>query len=641
MRDGERAKAEAGGGGGAATVFAGVWTPRGSWWPVVGLIAAIAVLRVVYLAWVSPFGLVEDEAQYWVWSQHLDLSYYTKGPGVAWGIALVTAALGDAEWVVRLPSVIAGAVASAAVALLVVDMTRGDRRAALWAVAAVNLAPVFQAVWMLGTIDGPYVACWALACWLAWRAMVGPGRGVGEAGGGGDASGARVDRSRGWAWMGLAIALGVGFLYKYTILLLLPSVAALGWMAGRRGLLPRRWWLWAAAAAVVFALTCLPVVFWNQLHGWPTVKHLLGHLGFSEKLATAGSAGGVGGGAGAGGGAGVGVGGAEAVLSAQGGGRPGAGWWRVLWPLEYVGMQLGMVGPLAALGSIAAWWVWRGGTSAGQSAAAGRDAARERLAELYLVVCAAPIVLFYFGVSLVTKPEGNWPMAGFVTLLALAGLAARAGVSAQQRMLAEWLAKAKPRPREGFVRRKPETVGQVLWHVGLAYGLAAGLGAMSIQWFAFVPGIRGAVARLSQGQTLAEAVQRLRERVRAGEHGGEPTEPIIIAQHYGQTSQLAYYLPDKPVVFCASGQTGGRPVPQDFWEITSLSRQALIGRDAILIGGDAATWAPAFLSVQEGELLAGVERKGVRWFVGRNFRGFRAAAAGAPAGKPGGSGRAP
>ena len=52
------------------------------------------VLRAVYLRWLCPYDLVEDEAHYWLWSRFLDWSYYSKGPGVAWVIWLATRILG-------------------------------------------------------------------------------------------------------------------------------------------------------------------------------------------------------------------------------------------------------------------------------------------------------------------------------------------------------------------------------------------------------------------------------------------------------------------------------------------------------------------------------------------------------------------
>ena len=54
----------------------------------VALIVGSALLRLLYLACNCPLDLSPDEAHYWDWSRHLDWSYYSKGPGVAWLIRL-------------------------------------------------------------------------------------------------------------------------------------------------------------------------------------------------------------------------------------------------------------------------------------------------------------------------------------------------------------------------------------------------------------------------------------------------------------------------------------------------------------------------------------------------------------------------
>ncbi|NBU73007.1 MAG: hypothetical protein EBS53_16470, partial [Bacteroidetes bacterium] len=51
----------------------------------------VTFFRLAYLAWLCPYNLAQDEAHYWDWSRHLDWSYYSKGPLVAWLIALSNA----------------------------------------------------------------------------------------------------------------------------------------------------------------------------------------------------------------------------------------------------------------------------------------------------------------------------------------------------------------------------------------------------------------------------------------------------------------------------------------------------------------------------------------------------------------------
>src|SRR5262245_30331507 len=80
------------------------------------LICAAAVARLVYLASPAALDLAPDEAHYWDWSRHLDWSYYSKGPLVAWliraGCELAGAwsqqLVGSEMLAVRLPAVLCG-----------------------------------------------------------------------------------------------------------------------------------------------------------------------------------------------------------------------------------------------------------------------------------------------------------------------------------------------------------------------------------------------------------------------------------------------------------------------------------------------------------------------------------------------------
>src|SRR5207237_2246955 len=81
------------------------------------LIVAAAVLRLLYLAFYCPYDLAPDEGHYWDWSRHLDWSYYSKGPLIAWIIGAGCELFGDTAVAVngtlmpavRLPAVLCGA----------------------------------------------------------------------------------------------------------------------------------------------------------------------------------------------------------------------------------------------------------------------------------------------------------------------------------------------------------------------------------------------------------------------------------------------------------------------------------------------------------------------------------------------------
>src|SRR6478672_6180854 len=66
-----------------------------------------AYSHVRYLNDNCPMGLSGDEAYYWDWSRNLDLSYYSKGPAVAYIIRASCALAGaDTMPAVRYPAIV-------------------------------------------------------------------------------------------------------------------------------------------------------------------------------------------------------------------------------------------------------------------------------------------------------------------------------------------------------------------------------------------------------------------------------------------------------------------------------------------------------------------------------------------------------
>ena len=552
------------------------------WLTLGALVLGVLALRLAYLRWVCPFDLVEDEAQYWDWSRHLDWSYYTKGPGIAWLIAGAGKVWGATEFAVRVPAAMAGAVAMLAVGRLAQEMS-GSRRVGVLAAGALMLAPVMQVTALLGTIDAPYCACWAVAAWCGWRALV---------------------RGGTWSWLGLGLALGVGVLFKYTTLLLVPGLA-LAWWMGRREIREcrlasgpsqvaftsrerserSRWW-WIMACVVVFAASVSPIVIWNAQHGWAAARHLLGRVGVSESAVPL----------------------SQAVAAK-------AWTWSPLWLPEFVGTQLGMVGPLLVLALAGVWRVMRRGVREHRHARpAGRAGGTCRR---YLAACGVPILLFYLAVSVLRAPEGNWPMAAYVTLLPLAGWLAAEGLDVRRVALGRWLATPEPRERMGWLSRRPETLGQVLWHWGVGYGLGAAALMLALSLAPTLPMVSAyvPVARLTQGRTLAAHVQAEREALAPD----APESVMVLATDYGKASHLAFYLPDRPRTLCTSSLFGGRPTNHDFWSDTDLHDAARRGRSAVMVGGTVEQWRSLFERVEDAGPARGLERKGMNLFRGWGY----------------------
>src|SRR5205823_12071711 len=148
----------------ATALGSGVWR-----WRLLAalLILGAAGLHVTYLALRCPLDLAPDEAHYWDWSRHLDWSYYSKGPLVAWLIrascelfgSLSVELTGSLAAAVRLPALLCHAATMAAWYVLAAGVFRSPRLG-LAVIALAAALPVVRIGAVVMTIDPPFLACW-------------------------------------------------------------------------------------------------------------------------------------------------------------------------------------------------------------------------------------------------------------------------------------------------------------------------------------------------------------------------------------------------------------------------------------------------------------------------------------------------
>jgi undecaprenyl-diphosphatase len=203
-----------------------------------------------YLNYDSPLDLSGDEAHYWDWSRALDLSYYSKGPVVAYLIRASCAVFGDTMPAVRFPAMVLAVGTATLTYWLILRLFRSDRLA-LGATLISAFVPAFMAGSLLMTIDPPFYFMWALATCFAVLAVL---------------------EDKKWAWVGLGAAIGLGALAKYAMFLwLVGFVLFLILDKPSRRFLKSPWFY----GALAFGLTFLtPVLVWNARHGWVTAKHI-------------------------------------------------------------------------------------------------------------------------------------------------------------------------------------------------------------------------------------------------------------------------------------------------------------------------------------------------------------------------------
>jgi len=214
-------------------------------------------LRVLWLGSAS-IDLYPDEAQYWVWSKHLDWGYFSKPPLVAWVIALTNALFGDSD----IGTKIAAPFFHAGTSMVVyaIGTRLYDRRVGCWsAIAFVTLPAVSLSAIIIST-DVPLLFFWSLALYGFVRARE---------------PGARL----GW-WALVGVAGGLGLLSKYAMGFWLGS--AVLYLAALRD--ERRHLKPFLAAVILAAAIYAPNLAWNAAHGFVSYKHTEANANLSGPL---------------------------------------------------------------------------------------------------------------------------------------------------------------------------------------------------------------------------------------------------------------------------------------------------------------------------------------------------------------------
>ena len=189
------------------------------------------------------FELLQEEAYYWNYAQHLDIGYLDHPPMVAILIELGTALFGNSEFGVRVGAQLCWFVATIFAYLYARDISTRDN--ALQAAAIMSVLPSFFIFGLVMTPDAPLIACWAGTLFFARRALV------------------DTDVK---SWLGVGVFLGLGLFSKYTIGLLGLAIAVFLIVdsSSRRQLLKPHPYIAAIIALLIFS----PVIAWNMQHDW-------------------------------------------------------------------------------------------------------------------------------------------------------------------------------------------------------------------------------------------------------------------------------------------------------------------------------------------------------------------------------------
>lgn len=206
--------------------------------PIIYLIL-IAIFRIILS---QAFPLTADEAYYWLWSKHLDLSYVDHPPMIAYLNFLFTQGK-ENLLLLRLGGVLIAFLAS----LLIYFLAKQNfnEKTAFFCVITFNLIPHFLIIWLTMFVEIPLVLLWTFSLLILSQIL---------------------KNKFAPAWYLLGITVGLGCLSKYTMFLF-PLCLCLCLCLSPE----HRFWLKRKEpylSLLTSLLFFLPVIYWNSAHNW-------------------------------------------------------------------------------------------------------------------------------------------------------------------------------------------------------------------------------------------------------------------------------------------------------------------------------------------------------------------------------------
>lgn len=308
------------------------------------LIIALSLFRIYYIRH-GGIDLSPDEAHYWEWSRRLDWSYYSKGPLVAWLIGLTRNIFGDTVISIRILAVIMLSLGS----IIIYSLTReianssvrdesDSKKAGLIAFLCMQIIPLFSVYGIVFTIDSPLILLWSCSLYFFYKAIK------------------NENDYKNWILLGFFI--GLGLLAKYTMSLFIICGFIYLFITEKKLLAKPYPYLALLICLLVFS----PVIYWNFINDWVTVKHTAGqaHIdsGFSLSISSF---------------------------------------------FEFIGSQFGVITPLLFIMLLSVPFKIHNIV--------------DKKAWIFLLSFSLPVLILFLLKSLQGKVQANWAMPGYISLL--------------------------------------------------------------------------------------------------------------------------------------------------------------------------------------------------------------------------------
>ena len=215
------------------------------------LILVVKAICAIIMISYAGINLSPDEAQYWTWSQNLDVGYYSKPPGIAWQIWAGCQLFGNTELGIRFGSVILSMLIS--LGMYILSRCAGLKPlTAMWSGIVMAFSPIGILLSFAAVTDGGFILFWIVTAAYFSYCL-------------------RKDIAPNYYILGLIIACGA--IFKW----------------------PQIYYLWGVIVVMAYFLSRLrtfhiiggialslagivPSLIWNASHEWANIRHIFNLL---------------------------------------------------------------------------------------------------------------------------------------------------------------------------------------------------------------------------------------------------------------------------------------------------------------------------------------------------------------------------
>lgn len=219
---------------------------------LLGVNIGLLVFRIIW-AYTGQVSLNSEEAQYWLWSRHLALSYYSKPPLIAYLLHCSTAIFGMNVLGIRINSILIGFILPIINYKLAIALFK-NTKIAFYSTLILFSLPYYNYISMFFSTDALVVFFWSLSMLFSWKVL-------------------RENRTKDWLLLGLSV--GLGTMSKYTMILWLPAFLLICLSEKNRIFRNRRFYFSLAVACCI----CLPMILWNLEQNDIGARHICGLMG--------------------------------------------------------------------------------------------------------------------------------------------------------------------------------------------------------------------------------------------------------------------------------------------------------------------------------------------------------------------------